>query len=47
MTKKEFIDKITPSVLKAYKEFKILPSLTIAQAICESAWGKKAPGNML
>jgi len=47
MKKKEFIEKIKPLSIKAYQEFGILPSLTIAQAICESAWGKKAPGNML
>jgi len=47
MTKKKFIDKIKPFAVKAYKTFAILPSLTIAQAICESAWGRKAPGNML
>jgi len=47
MTKKEFIEKIKPLSIKAYQKFGILPSLTIAQAICESAWGKKAPGNML
>jgi len=47
MRKKDFIEKIKPFALLAYKEFNILPSLTISQAICESGWGKSAPGNML
>lgn len=47
MNKKKFIEKIKPLAVLAYKEFNILPSLTISQAICESGWGKSAPGNML
>ena len=39
MTKEEFIEKIAISCMK-YKGYGILPSLTIAQAICESNWGK-------
>lgn len=47
MTKQEFIEKIKPLAIKAHKDYKILPSLTIAQAILESNWGKSAPNNML
>lgn len=36
----EFIDKIVPGAIKAYKEYGVLPSLTLAQAILESNWGK-------
>lgn len=36
----QFIDKIIPGALTAYKQFNILPSLTLAQAILESNWGK-------
>jgi hypothetical protein len=39
-----FIEMVRPGAIKAYREDKILPSLTIAQAILESAWGKSAPG---
>lgn len=43
MTKKEkFIEKIKPLAVLAFKEFNILPSLTIVQAICESGWGKSS-----
>ena len=40
MTNKEFIKKIGDAAVKQYAKYKILPSLTIAQAILESAWGK-------
>ena len=40
MTNKEFIEKIGSAAVSYYKEFQILPSLTIAQAIIESNWGK-------
>jgi hypothetical protein len=40
MEKKEFISCIRDGALRGYEEFKILPSLTVAQAILESAWGK-------
>ena len=37
--RKQFIDKIAPYSEELYKEYKILPSVTIAQAILESDWG--------
>lgn len=40
MTNQEFIQKIGAAAVKYYDQYKILPSLTIAQAILESAWGK-------
>ena len=36
----EFINSIKDEALVGYKESNILPSLTIAQAILESSWGK-------
>lgn len=36
----DFIKKISPLAQKAWKTDKILPSLTIAQAILESDWGR-------
>ena len=40
MTKNEFIEMIGNAAVSYYPEYKILPSLTIAQAILESNWGK-------
>ena len=40
MSNKSFIKKIAKGAKKYYKTYKILPSLTIAQAILESGWGK-------
>ena len=40
MTQKSFIEKIGKAAVKYYKTYMILPSLTIAQAILESGWGK-------
>jgi lysozyme len=39
MDRKEFINSIKEGALKGYEEYRILPSLTIAQAILESGWG--------
>lgn len=39
-SKDDFINKISPLAQKAWKTDKILPSLTIAQAILESDWGR-------
>lgn len=36
----EFINSIKEGAIKSYKETKILPSITIAQAILESNWGE-------
>ena len=40
MTNSEFIKKIGTAAVKYYSKYKILPSLTIAQAILESNWGR-------
>ena len=37
---KDFIEEIKPGALEAYENYNILPSLTMAQAIHESAWGR-------
>ncbi|MCY6960053.1 glycoside hydrolase family 73 protein [Clostridium brassicae] len=37
---RKFINKLTPEAIKLYKKYKILPSVTIAQAALESNWGK-------
>lgn len=39
MAKREFINLIKEGALKGFAEYRILPSLTIAQAVLESAWG--------
>lgn len=35
----EFIDKMKDPSIENYKQYKVLPSITIAQAILESGWG--------
>lgn len=42
MQKQEFINKILPKALESLKKYNILPSITIAQAILESNWGKSS-----
>ncbi|WMJ82192.1 glucosaminidase domain-containing protein [Clostridium sp. MB40-C1] len=37
---RKFINKLTPEAINLYKKYKILPSVTIAQAALESNWGK-------
>jgi flagellum-specific peptidoglycan hydrolase FlgJ len=39
MDKREFINLVRDGAVKGYTVFRILPSLTIAQAILESGWG--------
>ena len=40
MTNKQaFINKVKNGAINGWKEYKVLPSLTIAQAILESGWG--------
>jgi peptidoglycan hydrolase-like protein with peptidoglycan-binding domain len=39
MDKREFINSVKAGALKGYADYKILPSITVAQAILESAWG--------
>lgn len=41
---KIFINEILPEALKLYEKDNILPSLTLAQAILESNWGKSSIG---
>lgn len=36
----KFIEEIKDEAIKNYKEYKILPSITIAQSILESSWGE-------
>ena len=36
----KFIEEIKDEAIKNYKEYKILPSITVAQAILESSWGE-------
>ena len=36
----KFIEEIKDEAIRNYKEYKILPSITIAQAILESSWGE-------
>lgn len=39
-SQKEFIESIGAAAVSCYPSYRILPSLTIAQAILESGWGK-------
>jgi len=41
MKPQEFINLIKQGAIESYKQYKILPSITIAQAALESAWGEK------
>lgn len=45
--KQKFINQILPAALEGYKEYNILPSLTLAQAVLESGWGKNHIENNL
>lgn len=47
MTNKEFLEKIKEGCIEGWRQYKVLPSLTAAQAILESGWGKHAPHNAL
>lgn len=40
MTQQQFIDLIAPLAVETYHEYGVLPSITLAQAILESEWGK-------
>lgn len=40
MSQEEFINKVAPGAISTYKKYKIFPSISIAQAILESGWGK-------
>ena len=43
--KTDFVNKLKPHAIKGWKNYHILPSLTIAQAILETGWGKSSIGN--
>ena len=45
--KQRFINLIKAAAIQGYKKYNILPSLTIAQAILETGWGKASIGNNL
>jgi len=45
MENREFIELVAGPAQKAYAKYLIFPSLTIAQAILESGWGKYVPFN--
>jgi len=47
MDNQEFIKEILDGAIMSYKEFNVLPSLTLAQAILESDWGYSDIGNNL
>lgn len=47
MKQSEFIGKVSGGAQENMKNYGILASLTIAQAILESGWGEYAPGNNL
>lgn len=47
MKQSEFIGKVKGGAQESMKNYGILASLTIAQAILESGWGEHAPGNNL
>lgn len=47
MDKIAFIQAVLPGAIDGFKKYNILPSLTIAQAILESDWGKKHIENNL
>jgi len=40
MNKNEFIESISKVSMKNYDQYRILPSLAVAQAVLESSWGK-------
>lgn len=46
-TPEQFINIIAPYVMLEYQLSRILPSVTLAQAILESGYGNHAPGNNL
>lgn len=39
-TQQAFIDAVVPIAQETYKEYGVFPSITLAQAILESTWGK-------
>lgn len=47
MTPQEFLDTLLPGAQAAQRKHGIPASFTLAEAILESGWGKRAPGNNL
>jgi N-acetylmuramoyl-L-alanine amidase len=47
VSKQSFIDAIAPAAISDHREYGIMASLSIAQAILESGWGEHAEGNNL
>ncbi|MEN3240347.1 glycoside hydrolase family 73 protein, partial [Fructilactobacillus sanfranciscensis] len=43
----DFINQLAPGAQNTWNEYGVLPSVSMAQAIVESAWGQSAPGNNL
>ena len=43
----QFINALSAGAIETWKQHGVLPSISIAQAIVESAWGQSAPGNNL
>ena len=41
----DFINSIKDGAIETYKEYGVLPSLTLAQAVLETGWGKSKIGN--
>ena len=41
----DFVNKIKAGAIESYNQYGVLPSLTLAQAILETGWGKHAIGN--
>ncbi len=44
---KKFLDSIIPGAQEGHKLYGVPASVSLAQAILESGWGKKTPGNNL
>lgn len=40
LSQQEFIDMVSPGAIETYKKYRVFPSVTIAQAILESNWGR-------
>ncbi|POH13526.1 hypothetical protein BGL41_03705 [Fructilactobacillus sanfranciscensis] len=47
LTSTDFVTSIANGAMQTWYEYGVLPSVSIAQAICESNWGTAAPGNNL
>lgn len=46
-SKKEFLKRIAKGIKVIRDRYKLMPSVSMAMAILESSWGKRAPGNNL